>query len=139
MPPSRLHQLPDSAAQHVVRHMISTSSGIDSTRTVEFEDALTVVHPSCPLRDVARPLFSTLQGYPPSSNSEEVFVRLPDDIDCRRLTRWFDLAGQSLAELVLPAGFEGADPEDIILMLEAFEKNCLALRSLDIADTACND
>lgn len=129
---SRLHELPESALQNVLRHLSSKPSRINWAGFVPFEDALTVVHPLSILREVALSLFTRLSVTRRGVNGEEDELRLlfPNDSDPSLLSKWFQCPGGSLSEFTYVGNLTALDPEAMELMVKAFEENCILLREL---------
>lgn len=128
MTSTRRHELPESAAANVVRHLSSTPSRFNWVTSVQFGDALMAVHPSSGIRDPVRQCFTRVGPKKVRGDlDEEPVLHLPTKRPHPSTrTEWFQNAGESLEELSLPQALSG-DTEDLNPMLEALVEKCLSL------------
>lgn len=136
MSPTRLHELPESALQRVLRHLSSKPARWNWRSFVDSEDALTALYHCSALRGVARESFKRIvvhvldNGERELGNLDMVHLRSTND-----LIRWCQAAGESLTELAFAADRhrDVARKEDESI-LQALEGNCHFLRRLDFID-----
>lgn len=115
MSSTRLDDLSDEALQNVVRHLSSKPRKVNWTKYVRPQDALTSVHSSSPLSDVASSSFPV--------------ITLP--MSHELVAEWLQSAGESLVDLTMNRGaLHGLG--SIEPTLESLVGNSRALRRLDI-------
>lgn len=132
MSPTRLYDLPERALQNMLCKLSSKPAKGDRFAYVEPDDALMAVDPASALYDVARASFPNLSttAYPENDEGYVVYLRNESDPSC--LTRWLRSAGESLTALTLGNRICAADSDTLEEMLQVLEKNCVAVRRLDI-------
>lgn len=101
------------------------------------DDALTALHSTSSLRDVARASFTGFSAVKLHTPVPGV-VYTPRSNNFDLLNKWSQSAGKSLTELIL-CDFRTADSVDIALMLSSLERDCHALRNLNIVNMAADN
>lgn len=137
---TRLHELPESALQNVLRNLSSKPARLSWVPFVDSNDAITAMDPSCALCGVARASFTRLCTKSTIvTEDERNWVVLSEVSEPWLPPKWLQTDGEYLTELRMDIELTAFDSGRIDEMLQELERNCLALRHLDIVNVSRNE
>lgn len=137
-PASIFNDLSEEALRNVVRHISSAPSNSIWTRFVDCEDTLSLLQLEGSISNASRALFTCVQlgQYRVRSNDSNpgsLILRM-SDASVSMLTKWIEVAGDTLKSLTFGYSGEHISPEGSQEMLTALQEKFPALRCLDIQE-----